>query len=170
MTIHPSRLADSKLQERCTIRRQRRSAPGGQHRNKVETGIIIEHLPTGVRGVATERRSQATNRRVALHRLRIQLAIRLRSAELTDRDTLPSELWRSRCGGGRIAINTEHADFPPLLAEAMDAIQARSFDVAAAAQLLGTTASQLVKLLRRVPAALETVNCGRRSQGLRSLR
>ncbi|HET8725452.1 MAG TPA: peptide chain release factor-like protein [Anaeromyxobacteraceae bacterium] len=48
--------------------------PGGQHRNKTESGVRLVHRPTGVTVTATERRSQAQNRSAALSRLRERLA------------------------------------------------------------------------------------------------
>lgn len=47
--------------------------PGGQHRNKTESGVRLVHRPTGVHVTATERRSQAQNRSAALARLRGRL-------------------------------------------------------------------------------------------------
>jgi protein subunit release factor B len=49
------------------------SGPGGQHRNKTESGVRLLHHPTGVVVTATERRSQAQNRSAALLRLRERL-------------------------------------------------------------------------------------------------
>lgn len=46
------------------------SGPGGQHRNKTSTGVRLTHPATGVTVTATERRSQAQNRSVAVLRLR----------------------------------------------------------------------------------------------------
>lgn len=48
--------------------------PGGQHRNKTESGVRLTHQGTGVTVTATERRSQAQNRGAALERLRERLA------------------------------------------------------------------------------------------------
>jgi ribosome-associated protein len=44
--------------------------PGGQHRNKTSTAVRLTHPPTELTVTATERRSQAQNRGVALGRLR----------------------------------------------------------------------------------------------------
>jgi protein subunit release factor B len=52
--------------------------PGGQHRNRVATGVRLVHRPSGLVVTATERRSQAANRRVAFERL----AERLRAANV----------------------------------------------------------------------------------------
>ena len=153
---HPAALAPALLLRACDVRRSRAGGPGGQNRNKVETAIHLLHRPTGVAAGATKRRSQAENQRVALFRLRVQLALDVRGD--FGRGPAPSDLWRSRLHGGRVAINPEHQDFPALLAEALDALAARHFDPAPAAAFLGCTASQLLRLLKHEPRALVYVN------------
>lgn len=51
----------------------RSRGPGGQRKNKKETAVRIRHIPTGITVIATESRSQARNRQVALKRLKERL-------------------------------------------------------------------------------------------------
>ena len=51
----------------------RGSGPGGQHRNKKETGVRVVHLPTGITVTATERRERPQNLALALERLERRL-------------------------------------------------------------------------------------------------
>jgi protein subunit release factor B len=69
--------------------------PGGQHRNKTESGVRLVHPPTGVVVTATERRSQAQNRGAALVRLRERLAL-LAKREKPRRPTRPTRGSKER--------------------------------------------------------------------------
>jgi len=162
---HPAFLAPDQLLTECDQTFTRRSGPGGQNRNKVETAVILKHRPTGLEAEANERRTQGENRREALHRLRLLLALKVRTPSgALDREA-PSSLWQSRCRGGRVMVNTGHDDFPALLAEALDAIAAADFDPRSAAQHLGCSSSQLIKLIQQEPRALLWWNDRRLERG-----
>ena len=47
----------------------RGSGNGGQHRNKVETCVIITHMPTGLKEKCEETRSKTKNSKIAYERL-----------------------------------------------------------------------------------------------------
>ena len=159
---HPATTDQERLLQECDVTRQRRSGPGGQHRNKVSTAIRLLHRPTGVGAEASERRSQSANLSAAVRRLRIRLAIEVRRSA----DTGRSDLWSRRCRNGVLRINPEHSDFPSLLAEALDALHAADWKVSIAAERLGCSASQLVKLLRIEDRALTLLNDQRKAAGL----
>ena len=166
---HPADLPADDLLAECEIRFVRRAGPGGQHRNKVSTGVVLLHKPTGVKAEANERRSQAGNRTVALFRLRVNLALQVRRR--CKSGSVPSARWRSRLVGGRIAVSAKHDDFPALLAETLDVMTACDFDPKPASEMLGCSVSQLVKLLQKEPQAIAQVNRQRQQQrGLHSLR
>ena len=176
---HPAVLPIDELLTECQVTRTRGSGPGGQHRNKTETAIVITHTPTGVRGEASERRSQAENLAQAKHRLRVELALAVRSEKgvggLLPQQTQPKEpspqrpkapdpirapspLWQSRANGQRITVSTSHDDFPALLAEALDALAAADWAATATAEQLGVSTSQLVKFLKQEPRAIALLN------------
>ncbi|MEM8494853.1 MAG: peptide chain release factor-like protein [Planctomycetota bacterium] len=167
---HPAGFPIDELLKACEAERFRASGPGGQHRNKVETAVRLTHRPTGVTGQASERRSQAQNHTVAVFRLRVNLALSVRTLVSETSQIVASERWRSRAKGGRLAINPGHDDFPALLAEALDALAGFGNDVSTAAEALGVSGSQLIKLLRHEPRALELVNAQRSEAGLSRLR
>ncbi len=165
--MHPSELSIPDLLQQCDVVRTRRSGPGGQHRNKVETAIVLTHRPSGVQATASERRSQAENLHVATDRMRRTLAVRVRSDRLAE--SSPSDLWRSRLRGTRIQINRDHDDYPALLAESLDLLALADWNAPELAPRLGTTLSQLVKFWMQEPVALARVNEERVHRGLRRL-
>ncbi|MBD15168.1 MAG: peptide chain release factor-like protein [Planctomycetaceae bacterium] len=164
--VHPALLPVDKLLSQCQLHPTRRSGPGGQHRNKVQTAIVIEHLPTGIHGEASERRSQAANRERAIHRLRLNLALAIRQSPPKDNP----HLWQKRIRGGRISINPNHQDFPALLAIALDNVWNSQFVMSDSAEQLGITTTQLIKLLKLEPAALTAINRERQKHGTPPLR
>jgi hypothetical protein len=165
--MHPAALAPDALLAACREARTKRSGPGGQHRNKTETAVVLTHLPTGLSAEASERRSQAENRRMALWRLRLRLALERR---LPPDPAGPSSRWQARTRGGRLSVNSEHDDYPSLVAEALDSLEAAQGNMPSAAGLLGVTATQLVRLFKKHPAAWTALIRLRGLHGLQPLK
>jgi hypothetical protein len=164
--MHPAALPPDVLLKQCDETRTRRGGPGGQHRNKVETAVVLVHRPTGLSAEASERRSQAENRRVALWRLRLLLAVSHREPPAAT----PSSLWQSRLRGQQLSIAADHDDYPALVAEAIDRLAMVGFEMGPAADALAVSMSQLTKLFRKMPAAWVAVNRLRGEAGLPRLK
>ncbi len=165
---HPATWDVERLLAECQERRLRRQGPGGQHRNKVETAVQLTHEPTGIVAEANERRSQQENRTEAVFRLRVKLALEVRlPLPPAEMPVEPSELWTGRRRQGRIECNAHHADFPALLAEALDTLARYAWEPGDAAEALGCTSSQLIKFLKKEPKALLLVNRHRQELGRR---
>ncbi|MEM1185786.1 MAG: peptide chain release factor-like protein [Planctomycetota bacterium] len=165
---HPAALSDDVLLEQCTQGRSRTSGPGGQNRNKVETAVELTHHATGVRAKAGERRSVKENRRVAIRRLRLNLAVEHR--EFVPDGDIRSALWRRRLQGTKLVVNPKHAEYPALLAEALDVLDASGFDPRVAATRLTTTPSQLLRLVKHHPPAFAALNASREARGEHALK
>jgi len=157
---HPSQWPIDRLEQDCRWTFGRASGPGGQHRNKVETAARIEHLPSGIRASASEERSQAKNRDVAMHRLRCELAVEINVPNFR------SGLRENYTRKGKIRIATTNPDYPALLAETIGTIRLHLGDLKAASESLEISATQLIKFLATYPPALDWLNRERVAAGL----
>ncbi|HEY7419104.1 MAG TPA: peptide chain release factor-like protein [Ktedonobacteraceae bacterium] len=83
------------LERDCDIDFFIASGPGGQNRNKVETGVRLVHRPTQVTVTATERRSQYANREAAYERMALRLQ-ELQKPVVPRRPTRPTVASRER--------------------------------------------------------------------------
>jgi protein subunit release factor B len=96
MTNHP--WDRESLERDCEIEFFVAGGPGGQHRNKVETGVRLKHLPTGIVVTATERRSQSANRAAAYERMaeRLEQLQRVRKPRRPTKPSAASKLKRQQ--------------------------------------------------------------------------
>jgi hypothetical protein len=127
---------------------------------------VLVHQPTGIRAEASERRSQAENRHVALARLRLRLALEHR----TPAKAGPSEKWCSRRRGRQLIVSARHEDYSALVAEALDQLVANGLDMHRVGDILGVTATQLLNVFRRSPQAWAVLVQLRSNAGLPPLR
>lgn len=159
---HPAVIATDDLLRHCDLRTQRRSGPGGQHRNKTSSGAFLTHRPSKIVGEATERRSQQQNREVALLRLRFQLAIELRSPSPLDPDVDVNcdieYAIRQRYRKSPLRLNDSNADKPSVLTLVLNDLWVAGGQPSLVANEWAVSTSKLVAFLKSHPVAVSWVN------------
>ena len=148
-------LTEQQLLAECRCDTMRGTGPGGQKRNKTESAVRVTHTATGLFAIDDVERSQHINRHHALQKLRLEFAFHLRCEPTVWKQPVPSPSSDS---------------FPLWAAVALDAPFATDFKLAEAVVLLGTTTSQLVKHLQKLPALWQFVNAERVRRALPPLK
>lgn len=154
--------SDERLLAECTVEARRVRGPGGQHRNKVSSGIRLTHRPSGLVVTACERRSQHENKAVACDRLREALALHFRLP------LPPVPPWPENVPvvDGRLRVSGRNPSRPKVLALVLDGLAQAGGQIPAAAARLGLTGSSLTRFLSEDPRAWAEVNRIRQSRGL----
>ena len=166
---HPAVLPVETLLSRCKVRTQRRGGPGGQHRNKVATGVFITEDATGIVGEATESRSQRTNRRLAMFRLRMHLAVGLRTHPCEPADEL-MDVTRRRLIDRRLKISMTADDYPAAVALLLDQLHIAGGQPSLVSAQWNVSTSSILRLIRGDRGAMALLQSFRRHHGRLPLR
>src|SRR3990172_8526251 len=160
-------LDDAALLAECEVHTYRASGPGGQKRNKTDSAVRLHHLPTGIRVVATESRSQHENRARALRRLRRAIALRGRNPapETGGPDTVAACLL-----GGRLKVGQRDARYLPAASAVLDLLSALAGSVSETAKRIGVTPANLSSFLTADDDLMTEANRIRAASGLKPLR
>lgn len=159
---------DATLLSQCQRTEHRVGGPGGQHRNKTDSGVRLLHLPSGAESWATERRSQHDNARMALERLRPAIAVAARcGCDLA----APSPTWRALQAAGQLRTLPRAGGARWVaLATMLDALEAAAGQVSTAAQCLGLSTGQAVRLLETDRVVWQAAQACRQRHGLPTLK
>jgi len=80
----------------------RGSGPGGQHRNKTSTTVVLRHLPSGIVVRCDGGRSQSINRETAMELLRARLLAQREDEYARSRKTRRREMTGSGMRGDKV--------------------------------------------------------------------
>jgi hypothetical protein len=172
---HPATISPAMLVNQCQMSQLRRTGPGGQHRNKASTAILWIHKPTGIRAEASESREQSVNRQMAFCRLRLQLAIFVRTKQSSNlrqlilsggiHDNEPTGIEyaiRNTWSDRKLKISAKHKDFPSVAAILLDDLHLAGGQPSLVGPLWNASTTSIVALVSASHQCLSEVNRWRR--------
>ena len=99
MPILTDELVDFELPERdLEVTTMRSGGAGGQNVNKVETGVRVVHVPSGLSVKCTEERSQGANKRKALAKLKSKLLVVAREQQAAEIREIRGDIVKAEWG------------------------------------------------------------------------
>lgn len=149
-------LDDKALLGECDVNICKSSGPGGQHRNKVSSAVRLRHRPTGITATGDDSRSQHDNKRMAIRRMRMNIACRLRRPVRIENPSVPPVVadcifvvrGGQNKGVRRLEIGRKDVRFWQVAAFLLDVLEAFQSRLSFAARYVGITTSNFVSLMQ----------------------
>ena len=166
---------DRALLAQCDVHIYKASGPGGQHRNKVSSAVRLRHQPSGIAAHGDDSRSQHENKRLAIRRLRMNIAVQLRRPVGPAGELPPIVmecLFTPRKGDTsrpRLQIGRKDQRFWHVAACLLDVLEAHEGRLAEAAAHVGICTSNLVSTLKADRHLLAAAQAIRRNHDLKPL-
>jgi len=149
---------DDTLLKQCDVHIYKSSGPGGQHRNKVSSAVRLLHRLTGINAHGDDSRSQHENKRLAIKRLRMNLACQVRRPVGLPPAPVALPAFVRECifevrGGAargklRMTIGPKDQRFWRVTAYLLDLLDAFEGQASAAADVLGISTSNFIGILQ----------------------
>lgn len=162
-------VSDDELLARCEVDLYRASGPGGQKRNKTSSAVRLRHLPSGLRVIAEESRSQHENKAKALKRMRRALWLELREPPPEGDLAAHPTVTAARDRNGALWVGARDPRYLPLAALLLDTLEAHGASMAETAGRFGIGSAALADLLRADEDAWKETCRIRQAHGLKAL-
>jgi len=139
------RLSDAELLKLCEVQAYKGSGPGGQHRNKTNSGVKLK-LET-IESYSCDDRSAHINKLLALKKLRLKIALQIREE--------PALQIPFAFPGTAGRISPDNKLYPEFIADVLDRIKAAGGDLGDAARMWNLSKSALNKIILADKKVLE---------------
>jgi hypothetical protein len=144
------KLSDSEFLKECEISAYKGSGPGGQHRNKTNSGVKLKIRNcklTPLESYSCDDRSSHINKLLALKKLRLKIALQIREE--------PAQQIPFPFPGTGGKISQDNALYPQFIADILDRINFCKGDLSEAAKMWNLSKSTLNKIIIQDKKVLE---------------
>jgi len=141
------RLSDAELLKLCETQAYKGSGPGGQHRNKTNSGVKVKLINVGIESYSCDDRSSHINKILALKKLRLKIALQIREE--------PALQIPFAFPGMDGRISADNKLYPEFIADVLDRIKAAGGDLGEAAKMWNLSKSALNKIILADKKVLE---------------
>ena len=145
-------LSDTDLLKLCEVSAYKGSGPGGQHRNKTNSGVKLKLKEANIESYSCDDRSAHINKLLALKKLRMKIALQIREEPALN---VPFSF-----PGSNGKISQDNALYPQFIADVLDRID----DLGEAAKAWGLSKSALNKIMLQDKKVMEAFQKHRQSQ------
>lgn len=152
----------SELLRACKVTGFQGSGPGGQFRNKTNSGVDLRLSEFNLAIKSCESRSANENKVHALHRMRLAIALHVRETPK------PPEALKFPGSMGHVQPSNEL--YPQFIADVLDIVAANGGDTREAARAFGLSTTAMTKILHADKAVLAKVQELRKAGGKPPLR
>lgn len=151
------RLDDTSLLGQCTVKTYIGSGPGGQHRNKTQSGVRLTLREWNLEIHSCEDRSAHINKIHAIHRMRLAIALQIRQ--------VPAETIPFPFPGSQGHIQSSNALYPAFVADVLDRLVATKGSHKAVAQAWDLSPTRLLKFIQADKEFLQQAQKIRKAAG-----
>jgi hypothetical protein len=138
-------LSDAELLKLCETQAYKGSGPGGQHRNKTNSGVKLRLI--NIESYSCDDRSSHINKILALKKLRLKIALQIR-----EEPALQTPFAFPGTGG---KISADNKLYPEFVADVLDRIKVANGDLGEAAKMWNLSKSALNKIILADKKVLE---------------
>ena len=149
-------MSDEELLNNCKTDHFIATGNGGQKRNKTSSAVRLSLKNSDISVTASEDRQQSVNKKRALRKMRIAIAMEMREE--------PKE-W-----GGQLDMNPKNPQYPLFVACLVDHLFDKAWQVSEVAKSMDISTGKLIKIIAKDDSLWQFVNKERQRSGYKPLK
>ncbi|WDE96948.1 peptide chain release factor-like protein [Lentisphaera profundi] len=150
------KMTDEELLNRCKTDHYIATGNGGQKRNKTSSAVRLTLKDTSISATASEDRQQSVNKKRALRKLRLAIAMEMRQE---------AQQWQ-----GQLDMNPKNAQYPLFIAALTDNLFDKNWQVSEVAKSMDLSTGKLIKIIAKDDTLWQFVNKERQKNDYKPLK